>query len=124
MCLGAGALASLLTLVGWLVLLIDPPAAGRAGPGDVVLALAVLPAGFAIFLLAGAPALAAGRGRTVVDGLIVATAVQITAWVGTYSNVACIGLYLYMIDHVGPVRVRQLLDAVGRSGVPESATLI
>lgn len=44
---------------------------------------------------------------------------QITAWVVTYSNVACIALYLYMIDHVGrmlrPVSMLGRVAAEGRA---------
>jgi diguanylate cyclase (GGDEF)-like protein/PAS domain S-box-containing protein len=81
MCLTAGALAAALAVAAWLVLVLAAPAPGAPGPGDVLLAVAALPAGVAIFLLPGAPALAAGRGRTVVDGLIVATSTLIVAWV-------------------------------------------
>ncbi len=44
---------------------------------------------------------------------------QITAWVVTYSNVACVGIYLYLIDHVGrmlrPVSLLSRVAAEGRS---------
>ena len=80
-CLGAGALAVVLAVAGWLALVLAAPAPGAPGVGDVLLLIAALPAGVAVFLLPGAPALAAGRGRTVVDGLIVATSTLIVAWV-------------------------------------------
>jgi uncharacterized membrane protein len=42
---------------------------------------------------------------------------QITAWVATYSNVACVGVYLYMIDHVGRLlRPVSLLGRVATEG--------
>ncbi len=44
---------------------------------------------------------------------------QISAWVVTYSNVACVGVYLYMIDHVGrmlrPVSLLGRVAAEGRT---------
>jgi diguanylate cyclase (GGDEF)-like protein/PAS domain S-box-containing protein len=111
-CLGAGALSAALTLAGWLVLGFDPPATGMAGLGDLLLALAVLPVGFAIFLLAGAPALAAGRGRTVVDGLIVATAAFATAWVSglddRYQAAAGAGFGLAALPVLGWVSVTSM----------------
>ncbi|HEY8058420.1 MAG TPA: hypothetical protein VID94_06700, partial [Acidimicrobiales bacterium] len=65
----AGALAALLVLAGWVLLLVAPPAPGEIGAGDLLLLAAVVPAGLALLVFPGAPDRAAGRGRTVVDGL-------------------------------------------------------
>lgn len=44
---------------------------------------------------------------------------QISTWVATYSNVACLGIYLYLIDHVGrmlrPVSLLSRVAAQGRA---------
>ena len=76
----ASTLAVLLVLAGWVLLLVAAPAPGDIGAGDLLLLAAVVPAGVALLIFPGAPDRAAGRGRTVVDGLIVATAALATAW--------------------------------------------
>jgi diguanylate cyclase (GGDEF)-like protein/PAS domain S-box-containing protein len=76
-----GAVAVLLWLAGWLLLTVEPPAPGERGLGDLVLLAALVPGGVALLLLPGGPAHPAGRGRTVVDGMIVAASALATAWV-------------------------------------------
>jgi diguanylate cyclase (GGDEF)-like protein/PAS domain S-box-containing protein len=77
-----GIVAAGLWLTGWMLLTLVPPAPGGRGAGDLLLGLALIPAGAALLLLPGSPRHPAGRGRTVVDGMIVATVLLGAAWAG------------------------------------------
>lgn len=79
--IGFGAAATLLLSAGWTVLVLAPENSGAGLLGDALLLAALVPTGFVLFLLPGGPDRNAGVGRTVVDGLIVATAVFTIAWV-------------------------------------------
>jgi diguanylate cyclase (GGDEF)-like protein/PAS domain S-box-containing protein len=120
----AGGLSGALVGVGWLALLVAAPSPGTAAAGDVLLALGVVPAGVAILLLPGAPELAAGRGRTVVDGLIVATSALIVAWIlgldDRYTTVAADGFGLVALHVLGLVAVTSMAVVMLTRAAPDA----
>jgi diguanylate cyclase (GGDEF)-like protein/PAS domain S-box-containing protein len=123
-CLAAGASAGALVFAAWLALAIGPPATGMAEFGDVLHLVAVLPAGIALFLLAGAPELPAGRGRTVVDGMIVATALLALAWVcgldDRYQTAAGDGFGVVALHVLGFVAVTSMCVVMLTRAAPDA----
>ncbi len=124
-----GLSAVVLWLGGWLLLSVAPPDPGARGPGDFLLVAALLPAAVLLLVLPGSPQHPAGRGRTVVDGMIVAVALLAAAWVGgldlRFQAIAGTGIGLVTLHVLGAIVLAAMAVVMLTRSAPDArATLV